>query len=217
MELITQAKQTTRLKNCHSNKILDTLAKGLMILGIKGNQIPTAPELSYMVTMLQEDYANLPIGELDLAFELMAKNKLDENPETYQNFSVLYLSRMLGGYARYVKANYIQPKVEFEQIEQPKTEDTEMIDFAFDCYKKSKDKRFDNIFMALDIFKHILKNNLMQFNYSEIYTLTLNELKLRIIDRESKNKINEILKDEDLLENMCRRMAVKIYFDNLNQ
>ena len=216
MELITQAKQTTRLKNCHSNKILDTLAKALMILGIKGNQIPTAPELSYMVNMLQEDYANLPIGELDLAFELMAKNKLDENPETYQNFSVLYLSRMLGGYSRYVRANYIEPKVELKQIEQA-TEDTEIIDFAFDCYKKSKDKRFDNIFMALDIFKHILKNNLMQFNYSEIYTLTLNELKLRIIDRESKNKINEILKDEDLLENMCRRMAVKIYFDNLNQ
>ena len=185
-----------------------------MILGIKGDKLPTQPEVEYIVKMLQEDYANLPIGELDLAFELMAKNKLDENPETYQNFSVLYLSRMLGGYARYVRANYIEPKVELKQIEQPKTEDTEMIDFAFDCYKKNKDKRFDNIFMALDIFKHILKNNLMQFNYSEIYTLTLNELKLRIIDRDSKNKINEILKDEDLLENMCRRMAVKIYFEN---
>ena len=215
MEQITLAKQTTRLKDCHSNKILDSLAKGLMILGIKGDKIPSTPEFNYMINMLQQDYANLPIGELDLAFELMAKNKLDENPETYQNFSVLYLSRMMGSYARYVRANYVEPKQEFKQIEQPKLDNKEMFDFALDIYKKSKDKRFDTIFMALDIFKYIRKNNLTEFNYPEIYNLTLNKLKERIIDRESKNKINEILRDEDQLENMCRRMAVKIYFDSL--
>jgi hypothetical protein len=215
MERITLAKQTTRLKDCHSNKILDSLAKGLMILGIRGDLIPTAPELNYMVNMLQQDFANLPIGELDLAFELMAKNKLDENPETYQNFSVLYLSRMMGAYARFVRVNWVEPKQEYKQLEQPKLDTQEMFDFALDIYKKSKDKSFDKIFMALEVFKHILKNNLMEFNYSEIYNLTLNKLKERIIDRESKNKINEILKDEDQLENMCRRMAVKIYFDSL--
>ncbi len=215
MQEITLAKQTTRLKDCHSNKIVDTIAKGLMILGLRGEMIPTPPEFNYMVDMLQKDYANLPIGELDLAFELMAKNKLDENPETYQNFSVLYLSRMMGAYARYVRANYQEPKQEFIQIEQPKLDTQEMFDFALDIYLKSKDKSFDKIFMALEVFKHILKNNLMDFNYSEIYNLTLNKLKERIIDRESKNKINEILKDEDQLENMCRRMAVKIYFDSL--
>ena len=215
MEQIAIAKQTMRLKDCHTNKVLEIIAKGLMILGLKGDRVPSKPEIAYMVDMLQKDYGNLPIGELDLAFELMAKNKLDENPETYQNFSVLYLSRMLGGYARFVRLNYVEPKVELKQIEQPKVEDTELIEFAYECYKKNNNKRFDNIFMALDIFKHILKNNLMEFNYSEIYTLTLNELKLRILDRESKNRINEIIKDEDAMENMCRRMAVKIYFDSL--
>jgi len=215
MKEIIEAKKTTKLKDCHSNKVMDILAKGLMILGIKGEKIPTIPELDYMTNMLQTDYGNLPIGELDLAFELMAKNKLDENPETYQNFSVLYLSRMMGAYARYVRANYQEPKQEFIQIEQPKLDNKEMFDFALDIYRKSKDKRFDSIFMALDVFKYILKNNLTEFNYSEIYNLTLNKLKERIIDRESKNKINEILRDEDQLENMCRRMAVKIYFDSL--
>ncbi len=215
MKEIIEAKKTTKLKDCHSNKVMDILAKGLMILGIKGEKIPTIPELDYMTNMLQTDYGNLPIGELDLAFELMAKNKLDENPETYQNFSVLYLSRMMGAYARYVRANYQEPKQEFIQIEQPKLDTQEMFDFALDIYLKSKDKSFDKIFMSLEVFKHILKNNLMDFNYSEIYNLTLIKLKERIIDRESKNKINEILKDEDQLENMCRRMAVKIYFDSL--
>lgn len=215
MKEIIEAKKTTKLKDCHSNKVMDILAKGLMILGIKGEKIPTIPELDYMTNMLQTDYGNLPIGELDLAFELMAKNKLDENPETYQNFSVLYLSRMMGAYARFVRSNWVEPKQEFKQLEQPKLDNKEMFEFALEIYKKSKDKSFDSIFMALDVFKYILKNNLMEFNYSEIYNLTLNKLKERIIDRESKNKINEILRDEDQLENMCRRMAVKIYFDSL--
>jgi hypothetical protein len=204
-----------KLKDCHYNKVLEVIAKGLMILGIKGDKTPSKPEITYIIDMLQKDYGNLPIGELDLAFELMAKNKLDENAETYQNFSVLYLSRMMSSYARYVRANYQEPKQEFIQIEQPKLDNKEMFDFALDIYRKSKDKRFDSIFMALDVFNYVLKNNLMEFNYSEIYNLTLNKLKERIIDRESKNKINEILRDEDQLENMCRRMAVKIYFDSL--
>ena len=215
MKEITIAKQTIKLKDCHSNKVLEVMAKGLMILGIKGDKAPTKPEITYMVDMLQKDYGNLPIGELDLAFELMAKNKLDENPETYQNFSVIYLTRMMGAYARYVRVNWVEPKQELKQLEQPKLDNKEMFDFALECYKKSKDKSFDKIFMALEVFKYILKNNLMEFNYSKIYNLTLNKLKERIIDRESKNKINEILRDEDQLENMCRRMAVKIYFDTL--
>jgi len=215
MEKIALAKQTMKLKDCHSNKILEVIAKGLIILGIKGDKAPSDPEIAYMVDMLQKDYGNLPIGELDLAFELMAKNKLDENPETYQNFSVLYLSRMMGAYARFVRVNWVEPKQEFKQIEQRVLDTLEMFDFALDIYKKSKDKSFDKIFMALEVFKHIKKNNLMEINYSEIYNLTLNKLKERIIDRESKNKIHEILRDEDQLENMCRRMAVKIYFDSL--
>jgi len=215
MQEITLAKKTMKLKDCHSNKVLEVILKGLMILGIKGDKTPTKPEMAYMIDMLQKDYGNLPIGELDLAFELMAKNKLDENPETYQNFSVLYLSRMMTSYARYIRANYQEPKKEVLQIEQPKLDNKEMFEFALDIYEKSKDKRFDNIFMALDVFKYILKNNLIKFNYNEIYNLTINKLKESIIDRESKNKINEILNDEDQLENMCRRMAVKIYFDSL--
>ncbi len=215
MQEITTAKQTMKLKDCHSNKVLEVMAKGLMILGIKGDKAPSKPEITYMVDMLQKDYGNLPIGELDIAFELMAKNKLDENAETYQNFSVLYLSRMMTSYARYVRANYQEPKKEVLQIEQPKLDNKEIFEFALNIYNKSKDKRFDNIFMALDVFKYILKNNLIQFDYNKVYDLTINKLKERIIDRESKNKINEILNDDDQLENMCRRMAVKIYFDSL--
>jgi len=72
----------------------------MILLGIKGDRLPSEFEMDYMAKMVKVDYANLPIGEFELAFDLMIKDKLDERAETYQNFSALYLSRLMGSYAR---------------------------------------------------------------------------------------------------------------------
>lgn len=185
-----------------------------MLLGLRGDKLPTKPEVEYMVTMLQEDYGNLPIGELDLAFELMAKNKLDENPETYQNFSVLYMSRMMTSYARFVRNNYVEPKIEYNQVEYKKEKES-CLEFSLEIYKKNKDKSFKNIFMALDVFQELYDQNKLNIDYNEVYDITVNVLKMEIIDNVSRRKIKELLEDDDKMENMCRRMAVKMYFDSL--
>ncbi len=189
-----------------------------MLLGIKGDKLPTQPEVEYMIKLLQEDYGNLPIGELSFAFDLMVRNKLDENAETYQNFSVLYLTRLMTSYARYIVANIRIPynpvevsnQIEYEQ----KMSDKEKLDFIYEAYTKSKYKNFRGIFMALDAFQII--NKIHKFDYKEIYDKTLLELKRNIIDNQSRRDISRIIDNEDEMENMCRRMAVKIYFDNLN-
>lgn len=186
-----------------------------MILGLRGDRLPTNPELQYMVNMLQEDYGNLPIGELDLAFELMVKGKLDENPETYQNFSVLYLTRMLSAYARFVVANYQEKPKELPQIEY-KPEEID-IDFIYQVYKESKDKDFRRIFMALDAFNFIFKNNLYNFNVSEIYDEVVEHIKYSVVDSATRRAAKELMADDNQMEFMCRRLVVKKYFDNLNQ
>lgn len=187
-----------------------------MLLGIKGDKLPVRQEIEYMVKMLQEDYGNLPIGELDLAFELMVKNKLDENPETYQNFSVLYLSRMLGSYARFITAHYVEEVVVIEPARQIEPEKVD-IDFIYQVYKKSRDKDFRRIFMALDAFNFILKNNLYNFNPDEIYQEVVNHIKYSVIDSATKRAAKELIEDDDKMEFMCRRLVVKKYFDTLNQ
>jgi hypothetical protein len=186
-----------------------------MLLGLRGDKLPTKPEVEYMVTMLQEDYGNLPIGELDLAFELMVKGKLDENPETYQNFSVLYLTRMLSAYARFVVANYQEKPKELPHIEY-KTEEIDL-DFIYQVYRDSKDKDFRRIFMALDAFNFIFKNNLYNFNVDEIYEEVVHNLKLCVVDSATRRAVRELLADDNQMEFMCRRLVVKKYFDTLNQ
>lgn len=186
-----------------------------MLLGLRGDKLPTNPELQYMVNMLKEDYGNLPIGELDLAFELMVKGKLDEAPETYQNFSVLYLSRMMTSYARFVIANYQTPKKELPQLEAPKPDEDELLEFIITTYQKQKDKTFDRIFMGLDAFRILNEKGQIEFNPEEVYERTLNELKARATDRAEMRRIKELINDEDRMEAMCRRMAVKIHLDKI--
>lgn len=185
-----------------------------MLLGLRGDKLPTKPEVEYMVNMLQEDYGNLPIGELDLAFELMVKGKLDENPETYQNFSVLYLTRMLSAYARYVVSNYQEKPKELPQLEN-KTEPIDL-DFIYKVYKESKDKDFRRIFMALDAFNFIFKNNLYNFNVDEIYEEVVKHIKSSVVDSASRRAAKELMADDNQMEFMCRRLVVKKYFDTLN-
>jgi hypothetical protein len=212
---IAQAKQTQKLSKSEVQQIFEVITKGLMILGLRGDRLPTNPELQYMVNMLKEDYGNLPIGELDLAFELMVKGKLDENPETYQNFSVLYLTRMLSGYARFVMANYQEKPKELPQIEY-KPEEID-IDFIYEVYRESKDKDFRRIFMALDAFNFIFKNNLYNFNVDEIYDEVVKHIKFSVVDSATRRAAKELLADDNQMEFMCRRLVVKKYFDNLNQ
>ena len=186
-----------------------------MILGLRGDRLPTNPELQYMVNMLKEDYGNLPIGELDLAFELMVKGKLDENPETYQNFSVLYLTRMLSAYARFVVANYQEKPKELPQIEY-KPEEIDL-DFIYQVYRDSKDKDFRRIFMALDAFNFIFKNNLYNFNVDEIYEEVVKHIKFSVVDSATRRAAKELMADDNQMEFMCRRLVVKKYFDTLKQ
>ena len=210
---IAQAKQTQKLNKSEVQQIFEVITKGLMILGLRGDRLPTNPELQYMVNMLQEDYGNLPIGELDLAFELMVKGKLDENPETYQNFSVLYLTRMLSAYARFVVANYQEKPKELPQIEY-KPEEIDL-DFIYQVYKDSKDKDFRRIFMALDAFNFIFKNNLYNFNVEEIYEEVVKHIKYSVVDAATRRAAKELMADDNQMEFMCRRLVVKKYFDTL--
>ena len=215
MDRVSAMKKTEKLKNSQTIKIIEVITKGMLLLGLKGDRLPSKPELEYMVNMLKEDYGHLPIGELDLAFELMVKGKLDENPETYQNFSVLYLTRMLSAYARFVVANYQEKPKELPQIEY-KAEEIDL-DFIYQVYKDSKDKDFRRIFMALDAFNFIFKNNLYNFNVEEIYQEVVKLIKLSVVDSATRRAAKELLSNEEQMEFMCRRLVVKKYFDTLKQ
>ncbi len=198
-----------------SQDILKIITKGMILLGVKGERLPSEFELNYISKMMKVDYANLPIGEFDLAFELCAKNKLDEVAETFQNFSVLYLSRMMGSYARWVRANYVpEPIQKTKQIEAPKVNEDEVLNDSFEIYKLNKD--WEHIFMGLRCFNILYKRGLItDFEGTLKRTEEAIKHKFRYADHKEKKQMKEILEDDEQMELNCRRMAVAEYFKTL--
>lgn len=198
-----------------SQDILKIITKGMILLGVKGERLPSEFELNYISKMMKVDYANLPIGEFDLAFELCAKNKLDEVAETFQNFSVLYLTRMMGSYARWVRANYVpEPISETKQIEAPKVSDDEILQTSFEIYKRNKD--WEHIFNGLRCFKILHSRGLItDFEGTLQRTEQAIKEKFRYSDHKKKKQMKEILEDDEQMELNCRRMAVAEYFKTL--
>lgn len=196
--------------------VIDELINGMQKLGVKGEKIPNSADLLIMYKSMIDEYSNLRIGELTLAFDLAAKGKLDIDGETYQNFSMLYLHRILRSFARYgmQKLSEIKP-IEKESKWQPRevTED-EKIDLAFECYKKFR--QWDGIVFGLEAFFILYKRKQLRFNSAEIYEMTIQEMtkKMMSLPYLEKIEMRGKMKDEDFMENQCRRMALSIYFES---
>jgi hypothetical protein len=214
MELIdfTQARSTLKIKECGMVDIVQVLEKGMLLLGIKGSNLPDTPTMQYMVTEVKSQYTGLRIGELMLAFQLASRGKLDTEAETYQNFSVLYLNRMVSAYHRWaIKQVNAIPEKKIDIVKKEVTEE-EIISISYESYKKSKDRL--QIFMAIRSFEILHKRGLINFEPDEVIKNTEAYLQSQIIDRVTKKEINDILRDEDMMEMACRRMALSMYFDN---
>ena len=212
-QLILTAKKTTRLADSSTKDIYDILTQSMILLGVKGDRLPSEFEMDYMAKMMKVDYANLPIGELRLAFELMIKDKLDEKAETYQNFSALYLSRLMSSYSRWAFKHYVEEKIEpSKQLAAPEVDEDSILDMSFNIYKRNKD--WNHIFMGLKCFKILYKRNLIT-DIEGTLQRTEQAIKNKYLyaDHKEKKEMKRLLEDDDYMELACRRKAVSEYFD----
>lgn len=208
------ARVSPLLKDLNTRLFIAEIMGGAMKLGLKNEKLPSESELAIMHKSVLEEYPNIKIGEITLAFDLASKGKLDVEVETYQNFSMLYLHRILRAFARYgmAKLNEIKPEKPSSWNPQPVSDD-EKIEIAFDSYKRFG--QWDCIVFGIQVF-HILHKR------GEIIVTpakTLQKVKKMMQDQmitgsgRKKNEIAAQLNDEDYLEHQCYRMAVADYFD----
>jgi hypothetical protein len=213
--LFLEAKKTEKIKAVNIPIILQVIQKGLLLLGIKGDKHPDELSMLLIVAELRSHYVGLSIGELDLAFTLASRGQLDFDNETYQSFSVLYMNRMLSSYARWAATkHFVDRVVEVPQISNPLPED-DIIEVSLDSYKKFK--QWWSIFNCLKTFNILYSRNLVGQNIDFIISKTEEAMQRRIdrADIEDKKDLIAELKDDDIMELNCRRMAVALYFNSI--
>jgi len=218
-----KARQTNKIKDTSITQIIEVLNKGYIKLGIKGDKAPDNIETQLIVNELRTYYIGLKIEELDLAFSLASRDLLDISSETYQNFSVLYLNRMISSYSRWARSKIKEmPEEKPKQIEF-KVDEDEMVQLSFESYKKTKD--WMSIFNCLRTFdilyaRQLKGGEISIFEASDVQrvvSITEKAIKDRImnVEPEEKKQLIRNLKDDTYMENACRRMAVALYFTKL--
>ena len=213
LERFKYARTSEKLNSVSIALVVDELIRGMHKLGIKGDKIPNKEELSVMYKSIVEEYPNIKLGELTLDFDLASKGKLDMEVETYQNFSVLYLHRLLRAFARYgmQKLNEIKPVAESKW--QPRfISDDEKIETAFDCFKQFR--QWDSIVFGVDVFHILHKRGNIIVTPSETYEKVLAAMTNKMFEgsRQDKIDVKNKMKDDDYMEHQCYRMAVSEYF-----
>lgn len=205
------------VKDISMELFIDELLKCIVLLGIKGDRVPSEMELVTMYKSVIEEYPNLKIGELSLAFDLAAKGKLDIDAETYQNFSMLYLHRILRAFARYgmQKLSEMKPKHEESKWQPRVVLDDEKIELAKECYLKFK--QWDNIVFGIDAFKILYNRGILKFNSVEIVKEVKELMTGKMIKSNpiQKQDIRVRMEDDLYMEHQCYRLVLSKYFDTL--
>jgi len=196
--------------------VIDELINGMQKLGVKADKMPNNADLLIMYKSIMDEYPNIKVGELSIAFDLAAKGKLDIDAETYQNFSMIYLHRILRAFARYgmQKLNEIKPVEESKWNPRFVTDD-EKIENAFDCFKQFR--QWDSIVFGVDVFHILHKQGRIIVNPSETYEKVLNAMTAKMFEGspQYKTDIKNKIRDDDYMEHQCYRMAVADYFTKL--
>lgn len=215
LERFQIARSSIALKSISTDMVIDTFLAGMYKLGLKAEKVPNAGEMLAMHKSVLEEYPNIKLGEISLAFDLASKGKLDMEAETYQNFSMLYLHRILRAFARYgiVKLNEIKP-VQEQKWNPEVVTDREKLEIAWDCYKKFR--KWDSIVFGLDVFKILHKEGKVVVTPAATLQKVRSAMNDQMITGSSRRKaeIEGLLNDDDYMEHQCYRMAVADYFDS---
>jgi hypothetical protein len=214
------AKSSPRMKEVHIPEIIQVLNKGMLLLGIKGEKLPSEFEYQVLTTELRTQYAGLALKELDLAFTLAARDVLDFNAETYQAMTVFYLNKMLSSYLRWAAQKQFVDRIldEPKQPEFDKVEEDEIIRISFESFKKFK--KWNAIFNTLGTFRILIERDLIDMtekSREEIVKLTEQATRqlAQEVEYEDRQEILNELEDDDAMELNCKRMAVAQYFNKI--
>jgi hypothetical protein len=99
LESFKQAKKSKKTADAPTLEIIEAVKRGLIMLGIKNT--PSKDEWAIYVREITTYHKFLTVAEIELAFTLAIRQELNFDPETYQNFNLLYFNKMLAAYKQW--------------------------------------------------------------------------------------------------------------------
>ena len=96
-----QARSTQTLRLRHEEDLKQVLRYSMVLVGLRGNNMPTEEEKFVLINFIKTNFGNLTLEEIKLAFEWAVSGKLGIDAKCYENFSCEYFGRIAKSYIDY--------------------------------------------------------------------------------------------------------------------
>lgn len=115
--VIVQAQNQPVIRQLDDEDLKKILRYVMIIVGLRGNNLPTDEEKYVLISFIRSSYANQTLAEIKLAFEMAVAGKFTVDVKCYENFSCEYFGRIMNAYIDYARQ---ETKNIPKQIEAPK-------------------------------------------------------------------------------------------------
>ena len=227
-------------KNEQFQNLHKLIVKWAVLTGVK--PLPTDDEIKLFVEYIAEHFYRYSLMEIDNAFNLVTSGRLDESAEHYQSFSVIYISKIINSYGRYIGSYIIDYKnqIEEEEKEKNKPNQKQQLDIIldsvlhyFDDFKehydqKGESKYNDFGYISYDFLKKFglinLEDELKEVLFEKAKDIALKELREKrgsYTESESQEKIDVNREIEEINSNskqdrvmrICKNLALIHYYE----
>src|SRR5262245_20635761 len=98
LSTVTKGVQMWNLEN--PEPIKQALRYAFTLVGLRGQNLPDEYEKEILIKFIVTKYGGHTAAEIRLAFEKAVSGELDIDATCYENFSVLYFSRIMNAYRK---------------------------------------------------------------------------------------------------------------------
>jgi hypothetical protein len=112
-----QARSTQSLRLRHEEDIKQVLRYSMVLVGLRGNNMPTEEEKFVLLNFIRSNFGNVTPEEIKLAFEWAVSGKLGIDAKCYENFSCEYFGRIIKAYIDFSRQETLTV---VKEIEAPK-------------------------------------------------------------------------------------------------
>ena len=116
-DIIMQARSTQTLRLRHEEDLKQVLRYSMVLVGLRGNNMPTEEEKFVLINFIKTNFGNLTPEEIKLAFEWAVSGKLGIDAKCYENFSCEYFGRIAKAYIDYSRQSTLNV---VKEVEAPK-------------------------------------------------------------------------------------------------
>jgi hypothetical protein len=201
VECLEKSTQIANLQNLLP--LLEVVAKWRMYIGIPKDD--NSMELAIVRDFIREEYPHLTLKEIELAYTLSAKNKL-QNCEYYGAFSPFYVGRVLDSYMYYRKMTLAEP---IRRKEKYKYLDEE---------EKNKPTPQEEAKLTQELFKHFYEQHKNGEEISDVFNLCWNYLRSQKVINPVKEEYEAAMRyGQDKVLNKKKDFFEKFQFNTDNE